>query len=83
MRTADVVALMERTTVALGATTPEFSLALLNEASAFPHGSKVSQAIRSGSVVLMDCGCIVHGYQSDISRTSVGHSGWARIWASG
>jgi Xaa-Pro dipeptidase len=70
MHTADVVALMERTTVALGAT-PEFSLALLNEASAFPHGSKVSQAIRNGSVVLMDCGCIVHGYQSDISRTWV------------
>ena len=70
MRTADVAALMEQTTVALGAT-PEFSLALLNEASAFPHGSKVSQAIRNGSVVLMDCGCIVHGYQSDISRTWV------------
>jgi Xaa-Pro dipeptidase len=70
MHTADVAALMEQTTVALGAT-PEFSLALLNEASAFPHGSKVSQAIRNGSVVLMDCGCIVHGYQSDISRTWV------------
>jgi Xaa-Pro dipeptidase len=71
MRTADVSALMEQTTVALGATTPEFSLALLNEASAFPHGSKVPQTIRNGSVVLMDCGCIVHGYQSDISRTWV------------
>jgi Xaa-Pro dipeptidase len=71
MRTADVVALMDRTTVALGATMPEFSLALLNEASAFPHGSKVSQTIRNGSVVLMDCGCLVHGYQSDISRTWV------------
>ena len=70
MHTADVAGLMEETTVALGAA-PEFSLALLNEASAFPHGSKVSQAIRDGSVVLMDCGCIVHGYQSDISRTWV------------
>jgi Xaa-Pro dipeptidase len=70
MHTADVSALMERTTAALGGE-PEFGLALLNEASAFPHGSKVSQAIRNGSVVLMDCGCIVHGYQSDISRTWV------------
>jgi Xaa-Pro dipeptidase len=70
MHTADVIALMDRTTAALGGE-PEFSLALLNEASAFPHGSKVSQAIRNGSVVLMDCGCIVHGYQSDISRTWV------------
>ena len=70
MHTADVIALMDGATAALGAT-PEFSLALLNEASAFPHGSKVSQSIRNGSVVLMDCGCIIHGYQSDISRTWV------------
>jgi Xaa-Pro aminopeptidase len=70
MHTAEVAELMDRTTVALGAES-EFSLALLNEASAFPHGSKVVQTVRNGSVVLMDCGCIVHGYQSDISRTWV------------
>ena len=70
MHTADVAELMDRTTVALGAES-EFSLALLNEASAFPHGSKVVQTVRTGSVILMDCGCIVHGYQSDISRTWV------------
>jgi Xaa-Pro dipeptidase len=70
MQTADVSDLMERTTAALGGGT-EFSLALLNEASAFPHGSKVVQTIRQGSVILMDCGCTVHGYQSDISRTWV------------
>lgn len=70
MQTADVSDLMERTTAALGGGT-EFSLSLLNEASAFPHGSKVVQTIRQGSVILMDCGCTVHGYQSDISRTWV------------
>ena len=70
MHTADVVALMDRTTAALGGES-EFSLVLLNEASAFPHGSKVVQTVRNGSVVLMDCGCNVHGYQSDISRTWV------------
>jgi Xaa-Pro aminopeptidase len=70
MRTADVSDLMDQTTVALGAEV-EFSLVLLNEASAFPHGSKVVQTVRDGSVILMDCGCSVHGYQSDISRTWV------------
>lgn len=70
MRTADVSDLMDHATVALGAE-PEFSMALLNEASAFPHGSKVEQTVRKGSVILMDCGCTVHGYQSDISRTWV------------
>jgi Xaa-Pro dipeptidase len=70
MRTADVSDLMEQATLALGGES-EFSLALLNEASAFPHGSKVVQTVHNGSVVLMDCGCVVHGYQSDISRTWV------------
>jgi Xaa-Pro dipeptidase len=70
MHPGDISELMDRTTTALGAT-PEFSMALLNEASAFPHGSKTAQTIRNGSVILMDCGCIVNGYQSDISRTWV------------
>jgi Xaa-Pro dipeptidase len=70
MQTADVAELMDHTTTALGAA-PEFSLVLLNEASAFPHGSKVVQTVRDGSVILLDCGCVVHGYQSDISRSWV------------
>jgi Xaa-Pro dipeptidase len=74
MSSADLSALMDRTTAALGGS-PEFSLVLLNEASAYPHGSKRPQAVREGSVVLMDCGCTVLGYQSDISRTWVfGHA---------
>jgi Xaa-Pro dipeptidase len=70
MISADIAALMDRATIALGGS-PEFSMVLLNEASAYPHGSAQPQKIREGSVVLMDCGCAVHGYQSDISRTWV------------
>jgi Xaa-Pro dipeptidase len=70
MNAADIAALMDRVTIALGGS-PEFSLVLLNEASAYPHGSVQPQKIREGSVILMDCGCAVHGYQSDISRTWV------------
>ena len=66
----DLLALVNQATIALGGA-PEFSLALLNEASAYPHGSVKPQEIRDGSTVLMDCGCTVHGYQSDISRTWV------------
>jgi Xaa-Pro dipeptidase len=44
-------------------------LVLLNEASAYPHGSHQAQTVREGSVVLIDVGCTVHGYTSDISRT--------------
>ena len=70
MSSEDLGDLMDRTTAALGGS-PEFSMALLNEASAYPHGSRQTQTVREGSIVLMDCGCTVHGYQSDISRTWV------------
>ncbi len=71
MTQKDIAALMDAATMALGGDSAEFSLVLLNEASAYPHGSRQPQAVRPGSVVLMDCGCTVHGYQSDISRTFV------------
>jgi Xaa-Pro dipeptidase len=70
MSAADIASLMDRTTIALGAA-PVFSMVLLNEASAYPHGSVEPQKVRNGSVILMDCGCSVHGYESDISRSWV------------
>ncbi len=70
MRPREIGAMMDEATAALGGA-PEFSLVLLNEASAYPHGSHQPQTVKDGGVVLMDCGCTVHGYQSDISRTWV------------
>jgi Xaa-Pro dipeptidase len=70
MTPAQIGALMDATTLQLGGT-PEFSLVLLNEASAYPHGSHRAETVDDGSTILMDCGCTVHGYQSDISRTWV------------
>ena len=46
-------------------------LVLLGEAAAYPHGSKKPHVVTRGEVVLMDVGCSVHGYQSDISRTFI------------
>jgi Xaa-Pro dipeptidase len=70
MSARDIGALMDNATTAWGGS-PEFSLVLLNEASAYPHGSVKPQAVREGSTILMDCGCSVHAYESDISRTWV------------
>jgi len=41
------------------------------QASAYPHGSIEPQHLKKGDIVLMDGGCKVHGYTSDISRTIV------------
>lgn len=70
MSGTDIGAVMDHATIALGGA-PDFSLVLLNEASAYPHGSLKPQKVHAGSVILMDCGCVVHGYASDISRTWV------------
>jgi Xaa-Pro dipeptidase len=43
----------------------------VGEFSAFPHGSVTPQVVHEGSIVLMDGGCAVEGYQSDITRTFV------------
>jgi Xaa-Pro dipeptidase len=43
----------------------------VGEASALPHGSAKPQTIREGTIILIDDGCTVEGYQSDISRTFV------------
>src|SRR5262245_602047 len=47
------------------------SLVLFGPDAAFPHGTQKPRALRAGDVVLIDGGCHVHGYSSDITRTSV------------
>jgi Xaa-Pro dipeptidase len=43
----------------------------VGEFSAFPHGSVIPQVVHEGTIVLMDGGCTVEGYASDITRTYV------------
>jgi Xaa-Pro dipeptidase len=43
----------------------------VGENSALPHGSAKPQVIREGTILLIDGGCEVEGYNSDISRTFV------------
>jgi Xaa-Pro dipeptidase len=39
--------------------------------SSSPHGSTEAQKIREGSIIMLDDGCLVEGYTSDITRTFV------------
>ncbi|HEU0310779.1 MAG TPA: Xaa-Pro peptidase family protein [Sphingomicrobium sp.] len=50
---------------------PEFQLVLTGEGTAYPHGTRRPQTVEKGINMLFDCGCSVHGYQSDISRSYV------------
>ena len=70
MAASDVLQILADATTALGGS-HEGSLVLLNEASAYPHGSNKPQTVRKGSVILIDSVSTLHGYQADISRTWV------------
>jgi Xaa-Pro dipeptidase len=62
----NMLAALER----LGGSDP-WALVGFGAASAFPHGSNQPQHLREGDIVLMDSGCALEGYQSDITRTTV------------
>ncbi|MDN3676891.1 Xaa-Pro peptidase family protein [Flavobacterium paronense] len=49
----------------------DFALCLFGTSSAFPHGYSQPQVLKKGDIVLMDCGCTIEGYNSDITRTIV------------
>lgn len=47
------------------------AMAIFGKYTAFPHGSIQPQQLREGDMVLIDDGCSVEGYVSDITRTTV------------
>lgn len=47
------------------------AMIIFGKYTAFPHGSIAPQTLHEGDMVLVDDGCSVEGYQSDITRTTV------------
>ncbi len=47
------------------------ALVLFGQASAYPHGIEKQHTLRENDVVLIDGGCSVEGYASDVTRTTV------------
>jgi Xaa-Pro dipeptidase len=48
-----------------------YALVLLGASAALPHGSNQPQTLKDGDVVLIDGGCKVDGYESDVTRTAI------------
>ncbi|QYK03216.1 Xaa-Pro peptidase family protein [Shewanella psychrotolerans] len=48
-----------------------FCIVLFGEDSAYPHGVKSPKVLELNDTVLIDTGCQLHGYNSDITRTYV------------
>jgi Xaa-Pro dipeptidase len=78
MTNAQVGALVASTTQKLGGAA-DGALVIFGKYTAFPHGSVQPQKLRQGDVVLIDAGCTVDGYTSDITRTTVFGTPTARM----
>ncbi|MFT6732033.1 MAG: Xaa-Pro dipeptidase [Polaribacter sp.] len=48
-----------------------FCIVLFGKATSFPHGVKEPQILQKNDIVLIDTGCQLHGYISDITRTYI------------
>ena len=69
--TAEVAAFIHESHKKVGAAGSYFCIVLFGPATAFPHGVKNPQTLKAGDMVLIDTGCQVGGYISDITRTYV------------
>jgi Xaa-Pro dipeptidase len=47
------------------------AMAIFGKYTAYPHGSAQPRRLREGDMVLVDDGCELEGYQSDVTRTTV------------
>lgn len=81
--TTEVAAFLDEAHRRVGALGSYFKIVLFGVASSFPHGVKEPQTLREGDMVLIDTGCLVEGYMSDITRSYVFGTPTARqreIW---
>jgi Xaa-Pro dipeptidase len=69
--TTEVEAFIKQAHQKVGAPGNYFCIVLFGVATSFPHGVKDPQILKKGDMVLIDTGCQVHGYISDITRTYV------------
>jgi Xaa-Pro dipeptidase len=69
--TKEVEAFIDQAHRKAGASGSYFVIVLFGEATAYPHGVSYVQTLRPGDTVLIDTGCKLHNYISDITRTYV------------
>ena len=70
--TAQVADFINKAHIKLGATKgSSFCIVLFGQDTAYPHGVKVPKTLATNDMVLIDTGCLVQGYNSDITRSYV------------
>jgi Xaa-Pro dipeptidase len=60
-----------------------FSIVSFGQATSLPHGADGEQILQAGEVILVDTGCRIDGYHSDLTRTYMldeGNAEFQRVW---
>ena len=68
---SEVVQFIDAAHRAHGGGKSTFCIVGFGAATAIPHGAEGEQYLQNGDMVLIDTGCRVHGYHSDITRSYV------------
>ena len=71
VKTSEVARFIDAEHRALGGSGNTFCIVSFGADSALPHGGESDRALREGDIVLIDTGCHIDGYNSDITRTYV------------
>jgi Xaa-Pro dipeptidase len=72
IRASEVTRFLDEAHRAIGAPRGnDFCIVQFGRSTAFPHGLPGDAELREGDIVLIDVGCVVEGYHSDITRTYV------------
>tara|TARA_B110000037_G_scaffold217777_1_gene279511 strand:+ start:9568 stop:10779 length:1212 start_codon:yes stop_codon:yes gene_type:complete len=67
----EVTDFIEKAHKAYGTKGSYFCIVLFGVDTSFPHGVKKPKNLKEGDVVMIDTGCVLHDYISDITRTYV------------
>jgi Xaa-Pro dipeptidase len=60
-----------------------FTIVSFGQATSLPHGADGDQILQAGDVILVDTGCQIDGYNSDLTRTYMldsAHADFERAW---
>ena len=71
VRTSEVARFIDQEHRALGGSSNTFCVVSFGADTALPHGGEADRKLADGDVVLIDTGCHVDGYNSDITRSYV------------
>jgi Xaa-Pro dipeptidase len=81
---SDVVRFIDQQHRAAGAAGSSFCIVSFGVATSLPHGADGEQILQAGDVILVDTGCRIDGYHSDLTRTYTldeGNREFERAWA--